>query len=74
MTSMQTYNSNHGKHIQAQRAEMIKKVCGFESWCNLDDCMEKTDSKDHLPPLTSQSVVFKETVGDLREGPSHVGS
>lgn len=36
--------------------------------------MEKADSKDNLPPLASQDVVFKETAGDLCEGPSHVGS
>lgn len=42
--------------------------------CNLDDCVEKADSKHDLPPLASQDVVFEETAGDLCEGPSHVGS
>lgn len=41
---------------------------------NLDDRMEKAHSEDNLPPLASQSVVFKEIPGDLCEGPSHVGS
>lgn len=45
-----------------------------KSVCNLDDCMEKADSKDNLPPLASQNVAFKETAGDLCEGSSHVGS
>lgn len=36
--------------------------------------MEKADSKDDLPPLASQNVVFKEIAGDLCEGPPHVGS
>lgn len=45
-----------------------------KSVSNLDDCMEKADSKDNLPPLASQNVVFKETAGDLCEGSSHVGS
>lgn len=48
------------------------EVC--EKVCNLDDCMEKAHSKDDLPPLTSQNVVFKEIAGDLGEGPSYVGS
>lgn len=30
-----------------------------ETVVNLDDCMEKADSKDDLPPLASQNVVFK---------------
>lgn len=36
--------------------------------------MEKADSKDDLPPLASQNVVFKVIAGDLCEGPPHVGS
>lgn len=36
--------------------------------------MEKADSKDELPPQSPQSVVFKETAGDLCESPTHVGS
>lgn len=36
--------------------------------------MEKADSKDDLPPMASQNVVFKEIAGDLCEGSSHVGS
>ena len=33
--------------------------------CNLYDCMEETDSKDHLPPTALQNVVFKECAGDF---------
>lgn len=36
--------------------------------------MEKADSKNDLPPLTPQNMVFKEIAGDLCEGTSHVGS
>lgn len=45
-----------------------------ETLYNLDNCMEKADSKDDLPPLTPQNMVLKEIAGDLCEGTSHVGS
>lgn len=41
---------------------------------NLDDCVEKADSKDNLPPVTPQNMIFKEAAGDLCEGTPHVGS
>lgn len=41
---------------------------------NLNDCMEKADSKDHLLPVQPQSVLFKEIVRDLCEGSTNVGT
>ena len=39
----------------------------------LYDGMEEANSKDDLPPGTSQDVLLEVASGDLREGPPHVG-
>lgn len=36
--------------------------------------MKKAHPKDDLPPVTAESVLFKEVRGDLCEGSSYVGS
>lgn len=45
-----------------------------ETMGHLDDCMEKANSKGDLPPLVSENVFFKITVGNLIEGTTYVGS